>query len=82
MLVLSASPYLHARVHSDANQTGHTCAVTFVTSGNYAHCPPFPVISAPTPASEFSEIRVLSSVWVQPLFLVARVFEHAPPAHS
>jgi hypothetical protein len=80
MLVLSASPHLHARVHSDADQVGHTCAVTFVTSGNYTHCPPVSLISAPFPASEFSEVRVLNSVWVQLLVVVAHIFAHAPPA--
>lgn len=82
VLVLSASPHLHANVHSDANQVGHTCAVTFVTSGNYTHCAPSPVISAPVPASEFSEVRVLNTVWVQPLVVVAHIFAHAPPAVS
>lgn len=82
VLVLSALPQLHARVHSDANQIEHTCAVTFVTSGNYTHCAPSPVISPPAAASEFSEIRLLNSVWVQPLFLAAHIFAHAPPAHS
>jgi hypothetical protein len=81
-LVLSASPHLHGCIHSDANRIGHTCAVTFVTFGNYTHCPPSSVVSAPVPASEFSEIRVLNSVWVQPLFLNAHIFAHAPPAHS
>jgi hypothetical protein len=76
MLVLSASPHLHARVHSDANRIGHTCAVTFVTSSNYTHCPPSPIIRAPVPASEFPEIRVLNSVWVQPLFLAAHKGAH------
>jgi hypothetical protein len=79
-LVLSVSPHLHSRVHADANRTEHTCAVTFLTSGNYTHCPPSPVISASVPVSEFSEIRVLNSVWVQPLFLAAHIFAHAPPA--
>ena len=81
-LVLSVAPHLHSRVHADANRTEHTCAVTFVTSGNYTHCAPYPFISAPIPDSEFSEIRVLNSVWVQPLFLAAHIFAHAPPAHS
>jgi hypothetical protein len=82
MLVLVASPHLHTRVHADANRAEHTCAVTFVTSGNYTHCPPSLVISAPVPAFEFSEILVLNSIWVQPLFLGAHIFAHAPPAHS
>src|SRR5262249_27061538 len=81
-LALSASPQLHARVHSDANRIEHTCAVTFVTSGNYTHCAPSLVISVPVLASEFSEIRVLNSVWVRPLAFVAHIFAHAPPAHS
>jgi hypothetical protein len=81
-LVLSASPHLHACVHSDANQIEHTCAVTFVRSGNYTHCAPSPVISAPIPPSEFSEIRVLNSVWVQALVLAAHIFAHAPPRYS
>jgi hypothetical protein len=80
MLVLSASPHLHARVHSDANHSDHICAVTFVTSGNCTHCPPSIVISAPVRVSEFSEIRVLNSLWVQPLVVVAHIFAHAPPA--
>jgi hypothetical protein len=79
MLVLSASPHLHARVHSDANHVGHTCAVTIVTSGNCTHCPPTAVISAPVPAPEFSDIRVLNSFWVQPLVAVTHIFAHAPP---
>ena len=82
MLVLSASPQLHARVHAEANQIGHTCAVTFVTSGSYTQCAPFAVVIALVPASEFSEIRVLNSVWVQPLFLNAHIFAHAPPEYS
>ena len=82
MLVLSVSPHLHARIHSDANRTEHTCAVTFVTSGNYTHCPPSLVISAPVPHSEFSEVIVLNSVWVQPLLLGAHLFAHAPPRYS
>jgi hypothetical protein len=80
MLALSASPRLHARVHSDADRIEHTCAVTFVTSGNYTHCAPSPVISAPVFPSEFLEIGVLNAVWVQPLFLNAHIFAHAPPA--
>jgi hypothetical protein len=82
MLVLSASPHLHSRVHSDANQVEHTCAVTFVASGNYTHCPPFFVVSAPVTVAEFSEIRVVNSLWVQPLVVVAHIFAHAPPRYS
>ena len=82
MLALSASPSLHARVHSDANRNEHTCAVTFVTSGNYTHSPPALVIGVPVAFSEFSEIPVLNPVWVQPLLFGVHIFAHAPPAYS
>jgi hypothetical protein len=82
MLVLSASPHLHFRVHPDANQVEHTCAVMFVTSGNYTHCPASLAIDAPVATCEFSEIPVLNPVWVRPLFFAAHIFAHAPPAHS
>jgi len=77
-LVLSASPRLHARVHSDANRIEHACAVTFVTSGSY-YCGHAPLLSAPVPAARFSKIPALHPFWVQSLFLGARIFEHAPP---
>jgi hypothetical protein len=82
MLVLSASPRLHARVHSDANRVQHTCAVTLTTSGNYTHSPPALVIGVAIAFSEFSEIPVLNPVWVQSLLFGAHIFAHAPPAYS
>jgi hypothetical protein len=78
-LALSASPQLHQRVHPDANQGEHTCAVTFVASGNYDHAPTALLIIAPVPLGEF-DIPTLSPRWIQPIFLIAAVFEHAPPA--
>jgi hypothetical protein len=78
-LTLSASPQLHQRVHPDADQAEHTCAVTFVASGNYDHAPTALLIAAPVPLGEF-DIPTLSPRWIQPVFLVAAVFEHAPPA--
>ncbi len=78
-LTLSASPQLHERVHKDANRAEHTCAATFIASGNYNHAPTALLISAPVPLGEF-EISALTPRWIQPVFLVAAVFEHAPPA--
>jgi hypothetical protein len=78
-LTLSASPELHERVHPDANRVEHTCAATFIASGNYDHTPTALLISAPVPLGEF-DIPTLSPRWIQPVFLVAAVFEHAPPA--
>jgi len=79
MLVLGASPRLHARVHSDANLLEHACGVTFVTSGSYNYSGHAPLLSAPVPATLFSKIPALHPFWVQSLFLGARIFEHAPP---
>ena len=80
-LTLSASPQLHERIHPDANQVEHTCAATFVASGNYDHAPVALLIRAPVPLGQF-DIPYLSPRWIQPVFLIAAVFEHAPPANS
>ena len=80
-LTLSASPQLHERVHPDANQVEHTCAATFVASGSYDHAPIALLISAPVPLGAY-DIPTLSPRWIQPVFLIAAVFEHAPPTLS
>lgn len=81
-LVLSVSPQLHARIHSDANGADHTCAATLVASGSYEHAAHSPLISAATPFAEFSKVPALNPLWVPSPFLVASIFEHAPPARS
>jgi hypothetical protein len=78
-LTLSVSPQLHERVHKDANRVEHTCAVTFIASGNYNYTPAALLIIAPVLINEFN-IPELTPRWVGPLFLIASVFEHAPPA--
>jgi hypothetical protein len=81
-LLLSASPQLHARIHPDGNRTEHTCAVTLIATGSYDHAAPPLVVSQPQFTLGFSEIAAPSSNWVQPLFLAAHIFEHAPPARG
>ena len=81
-LILSVSPQLHARVHSDASRTEHTCAITLIATGSYDHAANPPLIRAPQPSVQFSKMAALSSTWVRPLFLSAHIFAHAPPAHS
>jgi len=80
-LTLSVSPQLHERIHPDANRVDHSCAITFVASGSYNHSPAAPLISTSVPIDEFKTpeltLRSLGS-----LFLLARIFEHAPPALS
>jgi|SRR2546422_4979128 len=81
-LALSAFPQLHQRVHKDANRVEHNCAVTMIASGSYDHAAHPPLVSAPAPSIQFSNIPVLTPCWVQSPFLGACIFEHAPPAHS
>jgi len=79
-LALSASPQLHQRIHRDANRGDHVCAVTLVASGNFNHsaCPQ--LVSVPDLVDQFSSIPALTPKWVESPFLLARIFEHAPPA--
>jgi len=81
-LALSDSPQFHQRVHKDANRVEHTCAVTMLASGSYDHAAHAPLVSAPVPALQFSDIPALTPCWVQSPFLGARIFEHAPPARG
>lgn len=80
-LALSASPQLHERLHPDANRGSHSCAVTLIASGNVEHSPATVLISAPASVGEFKALE-LNSHWVEPLFLLAAVFEHAPPVSA
>ena len=81
-LALSVSPQLHERLHPAANRIDHSCAVTLVASGNFNHstCPQ--LVSVPDLVDQFSSIPALTSQWIESAFLLARIFEHAPPAHS
>jgi hypothetical protein len=81
-LALSVSPQLHQRMHKDANLVEHNCAATIIASGSYDHAANLPLISAPTPAVQFSKIPALTPCWVQSPFLGACIFEHAPPARG
>src|SRR5438093_4892051 len=80
-LLLSVSPQLHVRVHADANRADHACAVTLVATGTYDHAAHPPLNRAPPFSAQFSKIAALNSTWVQPLFLSAQIFAHAPPSH-
>jgi hypothetical protein len=80
-LALSASPQLHEQLHADANSIDHSCAVTFIASGNFNHAPLSILISAPI-SYDVTRVPELTPLWIQPLFLLASVFEHAPPANS
>jgi hypothetical protein len=80
MLGLSVAPNLHERLHPTSASL-HECAVTLIASGSCHHTAAAPLVIAPSTAVPF-KIRALNPVWVAALFLGARIFEHAPPAHS
>ena len=79
-LALSASPQLHERFHPDAAKSQHECVVTLLHSGQFHHAvaPPAVVVAAPAP--QFYCATIPPRVWIDSLFLSARIFEHAPPA--
>jgi len=80
-LGLSAAPNLHERLHPMAASL-HECAVTLIASGSCHHSAAAPLMIAPATAVQFSKIPALNPISVAAPFLVARIFEHAPPAHS
>ena len=81
-LALSVSPQLHQRVHADGNRSDHTCAVSLIATGSYDYAAQPLLIGAPDLLAQFGIVPTLSSTWVQPLFLRAHVFAHAPPARG
>jgi hypothetical protein len=81
-LALSVSPQLHEQVHSDAKSVQHECAITLIAAGNYHYAAAAPLLDSPVPATQFSKIPALNSIWIQSLFLSASIFEHAPPVVS
>ena len=81
-LALSVSPQLHERIHPDANRVDHSCAVTFVASGSFNHSIQPPLITEPPVRFEFQKLSALNPISVESPFLLARIFEHAPPADS
>src|SRR5437764_15126425 len=81
MLGLSVAPNLHERLHPTSAPL-HECAVTLIGSGSCHHVAAAPLMIAPATAVQFSTIPALNPIWVAAPFLGARLFEHAPPAHS
>jgi hypothetical protein len=78
--VLAASPHLHQLFHHDADHGTHECVVTLMISGGSDGSSAPQVLEAgailPTSFNFSPETRFTD---VSPLFLSARIFEHAPP---
>jgi len=81
MLGLSVAPNLHERLHPTGASL-HECAVTLIASSSCHHTTAAPLMIAPATAAQCPKIPALIQKWVESPFLEARVFEHAPPAHS
>ena len=80
VLVLAASPRLHHRVHPDADDDDHDCAVVWFLHGGADAAP------APTAVPAFVRVEVAERVvalrraaFVPSVFAGNRVFEHGPP---
>ena len=81
-IALSDLPQVHERVHPDANQPQHECAITVISHGKCDLNENGPVIHPGSPASDANFVLPFRAAVIAPLFLSARIFEHAPPAHS
>ncbi|MGH8095020.1 MAG: hypothetical protein ACREIF_16365 [Chthoniobacterales bacterium] len=80
-LAMTASPWLHERLHPDAGSEHHECVVTVLHSGGTDGTTVAPVLAPEfDPAPEFVALAPDQSCEIASIFLCARVFEHAPPA--
>jgi hypothetical protein len=80
VVVLAASPHLHQLFHRDADHGSHECVVTLMISGG-SDGPPAPQVleTGAILLTSFNFSPETHFTDVSPLFLSARVFEHAPP---
>lgn len=81
-MALSALPALHERIHANQGRTDHSCAVTFMRSGNCHHSTAPTVTGVADATQKFAAVPELSTRWIAALFLGAAIFEHAPPSFS
>ncbi|MGI8821020.1 MAG: hypothetical protein ACR2ID_09170 [Chthoniobacterales bacterium] len=81
-LALAVSPQLHERLHPEAGQSPHECAVTLIAAGKVQQAAAAPLVAAPQPVALFLTLPALNPIRVPAQFLGACIFEHAPPALS
>ncbi len=80
-LAMTASPWLHERLHHEANDDQHECLVAVMHSGGTDGTVIAPVLAPDFhPAPEFVPVAERHSSEIPSIFLRARVFEHAPPS--
>lgn len=81
VLALAASPSLHHRLHADADDDDHDCAVMLFLHGAGQDGPA--PLAAPTFAGlEFARTPLVARApagFVESAYAVGRIFEHGPP---
>ena len=80
VMAMAASPALHEWVHGDAKDSGHDCAVVVFIAGGAEAAVVVVFVVAVLVAS--GSPAVLRGEWVEGIFRVLRILEHAPPAAS
>jgi hypothetical protein len=75
--LLSCSPALHERLHSDAAAT-HLCVVTLFAAGHCESVSASPVFAPPEPAPLLATLSLVPSQFPAPAHFFA-LLEHAPP---
>lgn len=80
VMAMAASPGLHEWVHDGANESGHDCAVVLFMTGGAEQAVVVILVVAVLVTS--GSQAVLRGEWVEGIFRVLRILEHAPPAAS
>jgi hypothetical protein len=78
VMVMAVSPELHDAVHNDADEPTHECAVTLFASGCDDVVGIVVIVAAILKVVETRPVP--RRVWIEGIFRVLRIWEHAPPA--
>ena len=79
---LAVMPQLHERLHADAAQSAHECAVTLIAAGKCEQAGAPIQLTAPPSAVQFAKIPAFHPLLLPTPFLNAAIFEHAPPSFA
>jgi hypothetical protein len=77
IMALAASPALHEWIHADSHESDHECAVALFTGGGAEVA--VVVVFVITPMIKKVSQAMPRCEWVETLFRVSRILEHAPP---
>ncbi len=77
VMAMAASPVLHEWIHGDAHEGDHDCAVVLFTGGGVEAAAVVTLVVAVLVSSGSQAMPRCE--WVEGLFRVLRILEHAPP---